>query len=86
MGAVRDLSPRLESGTGWANQELLERPALAHLLVLGAIQRVDLLLQPVAVELHSRAGRSAYAFSAPIPTPYRTTTIPTSSDVDGEMT
>ena len=50
--------------------EELQRPALAQLLVLAAVELVDLLLQAVAVKADScGAGLSAYAFSAPTPTP-----------------
>ena len=49
--------------------EALERPALAHRLVLRAVELVNLLLQPASIEGHARAGRNTYAFSAPMPTP-----------------
>ena len=61
----------------------LQRPSLAHRLVLRAVELVNLLLQPSPVEAHRfcAAGLNVYAFSAPIPTPYNTITIPSSSDV-----
>ena len=61
----------------------LQRPLLAHRLVVRAVELVNLLLQPSPVEAHRfcAAGLNVYAFSAPIPTPYNTITIPSSSDV-----
>ena len=58
-------------------------PALGHRLVLRAVELVNLLLQPSPVEAHRfcGAGLNVYAFSAPMPTPYNTITIPNSSDV-----
>ena len=53
-----------------ATLEALERSPLAQRLVLGAVELVDLLLQPPPIECHAaRAGLNVYAFSAPMPTP-----------------
>ena len=48
--------------------QTLERPALAHRVVLAPVELVDLSLQTISVELHrSGAGRTVYAKSAPNP-------------------
>ena len=50
--------------------QALQRSALAHGLVLRAVELVNLLLQPSPFEAHRwSAGLNVYAFSAPMPTP-----------------